>query len=264
MPSSARLLSGRPKGVPPQTSHRRNRPARRFAVSTTVTRSPISTTAIRSRATAIRSALVVTAIWLIATGAYFAFSDGILPRLIDRQTKVQNHYKDHITELSAQVDRVSAQFLHNQQIEQQLAAQLNEQVDRVSAQFLHNQQIEQQLAAQLNERVDRIEQLGQNMSALADLLRTDTIKQDRIEPPITLDVAAPSSREVPSKSRELLAAATTKQHKIPRAAHQRASSRHGIAVAEHISRQASPVGTWPQSSQVPSMTMKPRAGITDQ
>ena len=115
---------------------------------------------------------------MIATGAYFAFSDGVLPCLIDGQTKEQNHYKDHITELSAQVDRVSARFLHNQQVEQQLAAQLNE-------------------------RVDRIEQLGQNMSALADLLRTDTIKQDRIEPPITLDVAAPSSREVPSKSREL-------------------------------------------------------------
>jgi hypothetical protein len=239
LPSSARLLSGRPKGVPPQSSHRRNRPARRFAVSTTITRSPISTTAIRSRPTAIRFALVVTAIWLIATGVYFAFSDGVLPRLIDGQIKVQNHYKDHIAELSAQVDRMSVQFLHNQQVEQQLAAQLNE-------------------------RVDRIEQLGQNMSALADLLRTGTIKQDRIESPITLDVTAPSSREAPSKSRELLAAATTKQHKIPRAAHQRASSRHRIAVAEHISRQASPVGTWPQSSQVPSMTMKPHAGIIDQ
>jgi hypothetical protein len=176
---------------------------------------------------------------LIATGAYVAFSDGVVPRLIDSQTKVQNHYKDHIAELSAQVDRVSAQFLHNQQVEQQLATQLNE-------------------------RVDRIEQLGQNMSALADLLRPATIKQDRIEPPITLDVASPSSREVPSKSRELLAAATTKQHKIPRAAHQRSSSRQRTAVAEHISHQASPVRTSPQSSQVPSMTMKPHAGITDQ
>jgi hypothetical protein len=179
------------------------------------------------------------AIWLIATGAYFAFSDGVLPRLIDGQTKVQNHYKDHIAELSAQVDRMSAQFLHNHQVEQQLAAQLNE-------------------------RVDRIEQLGQNMSALADLLRTDTIKQDRIEPPITLDVAAQSSREVPSKPHELLAAATTKQHKIPRIAHQRASSQHRIAAAGHISRQATPVGTWPQSSQMQSMTMKPHAGIIDQ
>jgi hypothetical protein len=236
LPKSARLLAGRPAGVPPQTPRRRDHPPRRLAISTTAIRSPVSTTPIRSRAPAIRSALVVTAIWLIATGVFFAFSDDVLPSLIDRQTKVQNH--DHIAELSAQIDRMSVQFLHNQQVEQQLTALLNA-------------------------RVDRIEQLGQNISALNELA-TDTIKQDRIGPPNTLDFAAPSNHEAYSKSREFLATATTKQRQKPRATHQRASLRHRIAAAEHISPQASPVGMLPKSSQLTSVTMKPHAGITDQ
>ena len=262
LPSSARLLAGRPAGVLPQTSRRRDRPLRRLAISTTAILSPASTTAIRSRTQAIRSVLVVTAIWLIASGAFFAFSDDVLPRLIDRQT-MQNHDKDHIAELSAQIDRMSVQFLHNQQVEQQLTALLNAQIDRMSVQFLHNQQVEQQLTALLNARVDRIEQLGQNISALTDLT-TDTIKQDRIDPPTTLDFPAPSNHEAHSKSRELLATATTKQHKIPRASRQHTSLRHRIAAAEHISPQASPGGKRPQSSQLTSVTMKPLAGITDQ
>jgi hypothetical protein len=151
---------------------------------------------------------------------------------------MQNHYKDHIAELSAQIDRMSAQFLHNQQVEQQLAALLNA-------------------------RVDRIEQLGQNISALTDLT-AGTIKQDHIDPPNTLDFAAPSNKEARSKLPESLPTATTKRHKIPRAAHQRASLQRRVAAAEHISPQAFPVRKRPQSSQSTSMTMKPLAGITDQ
>jgi hypothetical protein len=188
---------------------------------------------------AIRSAVVVTAIWLIATGTYFALSDDVLPRLTDGQTKTQILYKDHIAELRAQVDRMSAQFLHNQQAEQQLTALLNA-------------------------RVDRIEQLGQHISALTDLSTAGTIKQDRIDPPIASDFAAPSNNEARSKSRELPATATTKQRKSPRAAHQHARLRH-ISAAEPVSPQASPVGKRPQSSQSTSMTIiKPHAGITDQ
>ena len=181
--------------------------------------------------------LVVTVIWLIATVAYFAVSDDVLPRLIDRQSKMQV-YKDHIAELSAQVDRLSTQFLKNQQVEQQLTALLNA-------------------------RIDRIEQLGQNISALTDLT-TGTIKQDRINPTDTLNVAAPSNNEVHSQSHELQVTATTKQHKIPRAARQRASLRHRIAAAENVSPQASPAAKRQQSSQFTSVTMKPLAGITDQ
>ena len=54
---------------------------------------------------AIRYALVVTAVWLIATGTYFAFRDDVLTRLIGEQTELQSVYEDHIAKLHAQFDR---------------------------------------------------------------------------------------------------------------------------------------------------------------
>jgi len=168
---------------------------------------------------------------LIGTGAYFAFSDDILPRLIDRQTKMQIPYKDHIAELRAQVDRMSSQFLVKKQVEQQLTALLSAQVDRIG-------------------------RLEQHISALNDLFTTDKIKSERIAPPLatsaerstlasttndTVNFVAPSDHETHSQSRELPTRATTQQYRIRRAAHQRASLRHRVAAAERIT----PPGTTP-------------------
>jgi hypothetical protein len=74
--------------------------------------------AISSRMPAIRFALVVTVMWLIATGAYFAFRDDVLTL---PTTEMQITYEDHIADLRAQVDRIiSRQFLDQEAVEQQL------------------------------------------------------------------------------------------------------------------------------------------------
>jgi hypothetical protein len=67
--------------------------------------------AIRSRMPAIRSALVVTAVWLIATLTYLAFQDDVLTRLFGHQTKMQ----------------ISGLFLDQKQVEQQLITLLQRQ-----------------------------------------------------------------------------------------------------------------------------------------
>ena len=123
--SSSRTVSGRRRaGGPPRPSRTRDRTSDRAAVSTM---------AMRSRKSAIRSALLVTAILSLATGAYFAFSDDVRSRLIDQEPKIQIPHKDHVAELRAQVDRMSGQFLDNKQAEQQLAALLGAQVDRIGS-----------------------------------------------------------------------------------------------------------------------------------
>ncbi|MGA7679714.1 MAG: M23 family metallopeptidase [Pseudolabrys sp.] len=75
-------------------------------------------TAISARRPAIRFALVVTVVWLIATGTYFALRDVVLA---PPTTEMQITYEDHIADLRAQVDRiVSRQFLDQVAVEQQL------------------------------------------------------------------------------------------------------------------------------------------------
>jgi hypothetical protein len=192
----------------------------------------------RSRRSAIRSALVVTAILSLATGAYFAFSDDVRSRLIDQEPKIQIPDKDHVAELRAQVDRVSGQFLDNMQAEQQLAALLGAQVDRIG-------------------------QLEKNISALSDLFRSDTTKLERITPPNTVNFVALSDHGALSQSGELLVKTRVKQHRVHRAAHQRASLRHRVAMAGHIAQRTSPVEMRPQSSQLTSATTK-ALGIADQ
>ena len=92
-PSSSPVLHSRRPRRPSRPSRGRNRPLERVAISTVV-----------------RSALVVTAVWLIATGTYFAFSGDVLTRLIGRQQNTT--YEDHIAELRAQIDRIeSSKFL---------------------------------------------------------------------------------------------------------------------------------------------------------
>jgi murein DD-endopeptidase MepM/ murein hydrolase activator NlpD len=73
-------------------------------------------------------ALVIMAIWSIATGTYFAFRDNVLTRLIGRQTELQFAYEDRIAELRAQVDRImSRQLLDQEQFEKKLNALLQRQ-----------------------------------------------------------------------------------------------------------------------------------------
>jgi murein DD-endopeptidase MepM/ murein hydrolase activator NlpD len=65
--------------------------------------------------------LVIMAGWTLATGTYFAFRDDVLTRLIARQAEMQFAYEDRITELRAQVDRISSrQLLDQEQYEQKL------------------------------------------------------------------------------------------------------------------------------------------------
>src|ERR1017187_6525201 len=52
--------------------------------------------------------LVVMAVWSVATGTYFAFSEAVLTRLIGRQAEMQFAYEDRIAELRAQVDRITS------------------------------------------------------------------------------------------------------------------------------------------------------------
>ena len=226
MPSSRAVSSRRRAGGPPRPSRTRDRTSEREA---------ISTTAMRLHKSAIRSALVITIILSLATGAYFAFSDDVRSRLIDQETKIKIPHKDHVAELRAQVDRMSGQFLDNKQAEQQLAALLGAQVDRIG-------------------------QLERNISALSDLFRTDTIKPERINPPNTLNFVASSEH---SQSRELPAKARVKQHRVHRVAHQRALRRHRIAAAAHTARPASAVEMRPQSSHLTDATTK-ALGIADQ
>jgi murein DD-endopeptidase MepM/ murein hydrolase activator NlpD len=72
--------------------------------------------------------LVVMAVWSVATGSYFAFSNDVLTRLIGRQAEMQFAYEDRIAELRGQVDRItSRQLLDQEQFEQKLSALLQRQ-----------------------------------------------------------------------------------------------------------------------------------------
>jgi hypothetical protein len=215
-PSSSPVRRRRPRRTP----RGRSRPSRRGAISTVV-----------------RSVLVVTAVSSIAIGAYFAFTDDVLTRLIGNQ---QNTNEDHIFELRAQIDR---QYFDQKQVEQQLTALLQRQ-----------------------------ETLEQRTSGLtSDLSATGTIKQESITPPEATpaekptpaspinDTAiffAPPEREVRLQSPELPASATTKHHRIYRAAHHRALLRHRVAPPK-----ATPAE---QSPQLTSAITKPERGIADQ
>jgi murein DD-endopeptidase MepM/ murein hydrolase activator NlpD len=73
-------------------------------------------------------ALVAMAVWSVATGTYFAFSNDVLTRLIGRQAEMQFAYEDRIAELRAQVDRItSRQLLDQEQFEQKLGTLLQRQ-----------------------------------------------------------------------------------------------------------------------------------------
>jgi len=67
------------------------------------------------------SVLTIMALWSGATATYFAFRDDLLTRLIARQADMQYAYEDRITELRAQVDRLtSRQLLDQEQVENRI------------------------------------------------------------------------------------------------------------------------------------------------
>ena len=107
-PSVSRRRSTRPR----RPSRRRDRRPQRRAISAVIM------SAISARRPGIRFALVVTVMWLIATGTYFALRDVVLA---PPTTEMQITYEDHIADLRAQVDRIiSRQFLDQEAVEQQL------------------------------------------------------------------------------------------------------------------------------------------------
>jgi hypothetical protein len=74
-----------------------------------------------SRMPAVWSALIVTAVWSGATGAYFAFRDDVTQPMAEMQIT----YEKRIADLRAQFDRTtSQQFLDQERIQQQLNALL--------------------------------------------------------------------------------------------------------------------------------------------
>src|SRR5450830_1763872 len=140
--------------------------------------------------------LVVMAVWSVATGTYFAFSEAVLTRLIGRQAEMQFAYEDRIAELRAQVDRItSRQLLDQDQFEQKLSALLQRQAT-----------------------------LESRTSALTgDVSITGSIRPARIAPSVdapankpvrpspindTVIFVAPPDREARLESRELPASAT--------------------------------------------------------
>src|SRR5215471_3896200 len=135
-------------------------------------------------------ALVVMAVWSVATGTYFAFRDNVLTRLIGRQAEMQFAYEDRIAELRSQVDRI------------------------MSRQLLDQEQFEKKL----NTLLQRQATLEQRTSALTgDLTTTGAIKPARppaatspIDKPVraspindTVIFVAPPDREARLQSREL-------------------------------------------------------------
>src|SRR3954452_697999 len=66
-------------------------------------------------------AMVIMAVWTVATATYFAFREDVLTRLIGRQAEMQFAYEDRVAELRAQIDRItSRQLLDQEQFEGKL------------------------------------------------------------------------------------------------------------------------------------------------
>ena len=140
-------------------------------------------------------ALVIMAVWSIATGTYFAFRDNVLTRLIGRQAEMQFAYEDRIAELRAQVDRTtSRQLLDQEQFEKKLNTLLQRQ-------------------AALEQRTSAL--IGDPSSTGASSRHASLHRRLPLEKPIrpsqindTVIFVAPPDREARLQSRELPAAAT--------------------------------------------------------
>jgi murein DD-endopeptidase MepM/ murein hydrolase activator NlpD len=130
-PSSSPVLHSRRPRRPPRPSRGRNRPPQRVAIS-------------------VRSALIVTAVWSIATGTYFASSDDVVTRL--REARLQS------PELPARATRFA---------ERATAGGLSRTLARVS---LSLDKVEEKQAATLTALEESIDTRARRMrSVLADL-----------------------------------------------------------------------------------------------
>jgi murein DD-endopeptidase MepM/ murein hydrolase activator NlpD len=100
---------------------------------------------------AVASGVVAMALWSAGTATYFAFRDDLLTRLISRQADMQYAYEDRITELRAQIDRLT------------------------SRQLLDQEQVEQRIET-LVRRQQTLDSRAQALSALPDLAPTGSVK----------------------------------------------------------------------------------------
>lgn len=148
----------------------RNRPSQRVAIS---------------RKPAIRAALIVTAMWSIATGTYFAFTQNT---------------EDNIFHLRAQIDR---QYFDEKQVEQQLTTM-------------------QQRQATLEALIGDLSTTGTIKPASIGL-PDEAAPTEKPTPasPMNDTVVAPLDREASLHPRELPARATAKHHRIHRAVRHR-------------------------------------------
>src|SRR5262245_8998633 len=109
----------------------------------------------RPRMLALRYALVVTAVWLIAGGTYMAFrDDGGLSQLIDEQAALKLTYEGRIAELRAQVDRIMSQKLLDQE---QVEQRVNSLLQRQARMSLSLDNVEQKQVAALSDLGERID-----------------------------------------------------------------------------------------------------------
>ena len=160
-PSSSPRVARRRLRRPQCRSRGRRRTPKPVAISTKLIR------AIRSRKLNLRYAVVVIAVWLVATGAYFASLDDNLTRLIDGQIKLKATYEDRIADLRAQVDRIVTQKrLDQDQVEQRINALLQRQA-RISLSLDKVGQQQVAALADVEERMARRERRIQGV--LADL-----------------------------------------------------------------------------------------------
>ena len=165
MPASSRLTkASRRLRRRPRRVGERNQPRERVTAPTGLT------IAVRVCKSATRYALVVTAVWLVTTGSYFAFDNDVVTRLIGEQTKLQTTYEDRIAELRAQIDRIMHQKrLDQEQVEHRVNVLLQQQA-RMS---LSLDAVEQKQVTTLTDLGERIDMRTRRMQSVLDDLGID-------------------------------------------------------------------------------------------
>ena len=119
-------------------------------------------------------AMVIMAVWTVATATYFAFREDVLTRLIGRQAEMQFAYEDRVADLRAQIDRLTGR------------------------QLLDQEQFEQKLE-QLLRRQSALEQRASSMGSIADPSITGSIKTPPRGPAIDIPLTAPKPSPISDK-----------------------------------------------------------------
>jgi murein DD-endopeptidase MepM/ murein hydrolase activator NlpD len=120
-------------------------------------------------------AMVIMAVWTVATATYFAFREDVLTRLIGRQAEMQFAYEDRVAELRAQIDRLTGR------------------------QLLDQEQFEKKLD-QLLRRQTALEQRAASMGSIADPTITGSIKTPARGPAIDIPLTAPKPSPISGKA----------------------------------------------------------------